>query len=422
VVNFLSGLLSAHLRISRLSSSGSSTSRADDDNEKLVVGEIDDTPKTLLVAKDAMSIAVKDRRITIAGSSCEAKAVGEKEEHIIFCTKAKAARAVFKVDAPCHKMGEVINGTIVLISLGRVTAPEVPISHRFHPHKQLKGILGLSSPVQPLAVCSQPYPQQWLATANRRVSVQSFLRLFLHSPEYLSSSVSFTSVSGDNNEILVGEVTDKEIKTPFGDWNSYLVLAQGVDSQSQGNSLSSIQVEDWRSIQSNSGDSSVPLSSVAAVGAPGGRSADGLKDSGGSSLGHNLCNKTHVDPIESLPFIGLGTVVTAIPHCALSRTVSSVKASYGHLDIRIRFSAICVCTPAKFAAAQQIESGIAMHKIEDATQVKVLRALQLIFSMAAQIKFGPKEKRPSKQIFPTSRQPDVCASASTDPLVERPVQ
>jgi hypothetical protein len=69
-----------------------------------------------------------------------------------------------------------------------------------------------------------------------------------------------------------------------------------------------------------------------------------------------------------------------------------------------------------------MESAIAMKETEDATGVELLRALQLIFSMAAQIKFGLKEKGLSKQIFSTPRQPDICASASTDPLVGRPVQ
>ncbi len=104
-------------------------------------------------------MVVKDRRITITGAAREAKAVREKEGHIISCAKAKAARAVFKVDAPCSKMAEAINGTVVLISPGHVTVPKVSISHWFHPHKQFKGIPGLSSPVQPLAVLSQPSPQ-----------------------------------------------------------------------------------------------------------------------------------------------------------------------------------------------------------------------------------------------------------------------
>jgi hypothetical protein len=78
--------------------------------------------------------------------------------------------------------------------------------------------------------------------------------------------------------------------------------------------------------------------------------------------------------------------------------------------------------PAKVAAAQQMESGIVMHKTKDATKVKLLRSLRLIFSTVAKIKFGPKEKRPSEQIFPTTRQPDVWASTSADPLVVRPAQ
>ncbi len=117
-----------------LSSSGSSTSRAGDNDEQLVIGDINNTPGTLPVAKDATSMAVKDRGIAIAGAARETKAIGGKEEHIISCTKAEPARAVFKVDAPPQKMVEAINGTIVLISTGRITAPEVSISHWFHPH------------------------------------------------------------------------------------------------------------------------------------------------------------------------------------------------------------------------------------------------------------------------------------------------
>jgi hypothetical protein len=48
------------------------------------------------------------------------------------------------------------------------------------------------------------------------VSIQYFLWFPLCSPEDLSSSESSTSSSGDNNEMLVGEVTNDEIKTPFG--------------------------------------------------------------------------------------------------------------------------------------------------------------------------------------------------------------
>jgi hypothetical protein len=55
-----------------------------------------------------------------------------------------------------------------------------------------------------------------MATANKRVSTQPFLRFPLHSPEDLSSSESSTSSSGDNDKILVGEVTDNKIENPFG--------------------------------------------------------------------------------------------------------------------------------------------------------------------------------------------------------------
>ncbi len=193
-----------------LSSSGSSTSRTGDNNKKLVVNDIDDTPETLFLTKGATSMAVQDRKIAIA--ACEAKAVGEKEERSISCAEAKAARAVSKVDEPHPKMVEAINGTTVPTPPGRLTAPEVSISHQFQPHR----IPGLSSPVQPLAGCSQPSPQQQSATANKRVSVQSFLWFLFHSPKDLSSSESSTSVSGEDDEILLGKVTDDEIKTPFG--------------------------------------------------------------------------------------------------------------------------------------------------------------------------------------------------------------
>ncbi len=207
------------------------------------------------------------------------------------------------------------------------------IPHQIHSHQKFNGVPGPSSPVQPPAVCSQLSLQQQSATVIRRVSNQSFLRLFLCSLEYLSSFESFTSVSGGDNKISVGEVTEDEIKTPFVNWNSYLLFAQGSDSHLQGNSFFSIWVDDWHSLQSNIRDSSIPPFSDTAVSAPGGRPADGPKDSGGNSLSHNLCNETDVDTVESLPFIGPGTVVTAVPCCAPPKTVSLAKALYGHLDI-----------------------------------------------------------------------------------------
>jgi hypothetical protein len=51
-----------------------------------------------------------------------------------------------------------------------------------------------------------------------------------------------------------------------------------------------------------------------------------------------------------------------------------------------------VRTPAKVAAVQIIEANILLQETEEATQVKRLQALRVKFSMAAQIKFGSKEK------------------------------
>ncbi len=133
------------------------------------------------------------------------------------------------------------------------------------------------------------------------------------------------------------------------------------------NSLSSIQVDDWHSLQSNGGDSSVCLSSVTAEGTLGCKPVVGPKDLGGNSLGHNLCNKTDVVYVEFLPFIGLGTIVTAVPRHAPPRTVSLSKSLYGHLDICIRFPTICARTPVRVAAAQQMKSSIVLQKTEDAT-------------------------------------------------------
>jgi hypothetical protein len=113
-------------------------------------------PETLFGAKDGISMAVEDRRIAIAGAACEVKVIGGKEERSISCTEAKAARDVFKVDAPHPKMAEDINGTAVLTPLGLVTTPKVSIPHQIHSHQKINGVPGPSSPVQPPAVCSQP--------------------------------------------------------------------------------------------------------------------------------------------------------------------------------------------------------------------------------------------------------------------------
>jgi hypothetical protein len=60
-------------------------------------------PEMLFGAKDGTPMAVEERRIAIAGAAHEVKVVGGKEEHSISCTEAKAARDVFKVDAPHPK-------------------------------------------------------------------------------------------------------------------------------------------------------------------------------------------------------------------------------------------------------------------------------------------------------------------------------
>ncbi len=117
-------------------------------------------PKTLFVAKDATSMAVKDREIAVAAH--EAKAAGGKKERSISCAKAKAAMAVSKVDKSCPKMAEAINGTTIPTPPGRGNAPRVFNSHWFQPHKKFKGIPGLSSPVQSPAVRSQrPRSNSW---------------------------------------------------------------------------------------------------------------------------------------------------------------------------------------------------------------------------------------------------------------------
>jgi hypothetical protein len=119
------------------------------------------------------------------------------------------------------------------------------------------------------------------------------------------------------------------------------------------------------------------------MGTLGGRPAVGPKNLGGNSLGHNLCDKTDVDFVESLPFIRLGTVVTAVLCGAPPRTVSLAKALYGHPNIYIRFLTTSARTPAEVAASQQMESGILLQETEDAPQIKLLRALRLTFSTAA---------------------------------------
>ncbi len=256
-----------------------------------------------------------------------------------------------------------------------------------------------------------------------------------------------------------------------GDWNSYLPFTHGADSQLLENPPSAIRVDNWCSWQSNGRDVSVLPSSVVAECALGCRPAVRPEDLDGNSLCHNLCNKTDADSVESPPLIGLGTVVTAASCCAPPRKVSLAKFLSGHPNICTMFLMMHARTPAKAAAAQVLEAIIALQETEDATQVKLLQALQLEFSMVARIKYGLKEKGVSwfsqeselgpslpgdsmaitptnltpaglvmgakyrwssnpdklttqlnKQTFPTTWQSDLCSSASAVQLVGRLVQ
>jgi hypothetical protein len=195
-----------------------------------------------------------------------------------------------------------------------------------------------------------------------------------------------------------------------GYWNSYLPFAHLADSQSLDNPSSFIQLDDWRSLIFNGGDLSALPSSVVAECALGYRPAVGPKELDGNSLGNNLCNKTDVDSIESPPLIGPGTVVTAASHCPSPRKVSLAKSLSGHPNICTMFLTMCACTPAKVAAAQVMETNIALQVTEEATQVEHLQALRVKFPTAAQIEFGSKEKRLNE-----TRQLDSYSSASTAP-------
>jgi hypothetical protein len=124
----------------------------------------------------------------------------------------------------------------------------------------------------------------------------------------------------------------------------------------------------------------------------GGRPAVGSKETDGKLLGHNLCNKTEVDSIASLPLVGPGTVATGTSCCTPPRKVTSAKSSSGHPDICTMFPMMHVCMPAKVAAAQMKEANTALQKTDKATQVECLQALRGKFSTAAQSKFGSKEK------------------------------
>ncbi len=114
------------------------------------------------------------------------------------------------------------------------------------------------------------------------------------------------------------------------------------------------------------------MSSVVAECALGCRPAVRPKDSDSNSLGHDMCNKTDVDSVESIPFIGLDTVVTAASHCASPRKVSLAKSLSGHPNM---FLTMRACMPAKVAAAQVLEADIMLQETEEATQVEHLQTL-----------------------------------------------
>jgi hypothetical protein len=99
----------------------------------------------------------------------------------------------------------------------------------------------------------------------------------------------------------------------------------------------------------------------------GGRPAVGPKERDGKLLGHNLCNKTDIDSIESLLLVGPGTVATGTSRRAPPRKVTLARSSSGHPDIRTKFLTMRACMPAKVAAAQIIEADIVLQETEEAT-------------------------------------------------------
>ncbi len=160
-----------------------------------------------------------------------------------------------------------------------------------------------------------------------------------------------------------------------GDWNSYLPFAHWVDTQSLEYPSSSIQLDNWRSLKSDGGDLSALPSLGDAKHAVGGRPAVGPKEMDGKLLGHNLCNKTDVDSIESLPLVGPGTVATGASRCAPPRRVTLAKSLSGHSNIRIMFPTMRAHMPAKVAAAQIMEANIVLQETEEATRVEHLQAI-----------------------------------------------
>jgi hypothetical protein len=97
------------------------------------------------------------------------------------------------------------------------------------------------------------------------------------------------------------------------------------------------------------------------------RPAVGPKDSDGNSLGHNLCNKTDVDSIESPPLIGPGTIATDVSCRTSLRKISLAKSSSGHPNIGTMFPTMHARMPAKVAAAQVMEANIGLQRTEEAT-------------------------------------------------------
>jgi hypothetical protein len=99
----------------------------------------------------------------------------------------------------------------------------------------------------------------------------------------------------------------------------------------------------------------------------GGRPAVGPKEMNGKCLGHNLCNTTDVDSVESPPLVGLGTVATGTSHHAPPRKVTLAKSLSGHPNIPTMFPTMHTRTPSKVAADQIMEADIAFQKTEKAT-------------------------------------------------------
>jgi hypothetical protein len=145
-----------------------------------------------------------------------------------------------------------------------------------------------------------------------------------------------------------------------GDWNSYLPFTHWADSQLLENPSSNIQLDDWHSLKSDGRNLSTLPSFLDAECALACRPAVGPEDSDSNFLGHNLCNKTDVESIESPPLIGPGTVASAAAHCASPMKMFTAKTLPGHPDICTMFPTMCACMPAKGAATQVMEANIVL--------------------------------------------------------------